>query len=214
MLAPLLGVAWGAILAWLLLARGRRVAVVTRFPSRHVAALETSFAGHARGAARRVGARLEAASGPIGRVLRGLVARRVAQREEAALSRELPVALDLLGVAVGAGCTPYLAVETAAEWSPPRPAAAFRSVLRACALGAGLEAALDDAPRAAPALAPLADALLAVRSARRAGRAGAGPASRSRSAPRSGGVPRPTRAGCRCGSSSPSSSSCCPRSCS
>ena len=34
-------------------------------------------------------------------------------------------------------------------------------MLRACALGAGLEAALHDATRAAPAIAPLADALLA-----------------------------------------------------
>ena len=37
---------------------------------------------------------------------------------DAELARELPVVLDLLGVAVGAGCTPYLAVEVAARWSP------------------------------------------------------------------------------------------------
>jgi tight adherence protein C len=67
----------------------------------------------------------------------------------------------LLGVAVGAGCTPYLAVEVAASWSPPAVAASLSAVLRACALGVSFDTALTDAVRATPRLRPLGDALLA-----------------------------------------------------
>jgi tight adherence protein C len=77
------------------------------------------------------------------------------------MAREVPVVLDLLGVAVGAGCTPYLAVEVAARWSPEVIAAPLTGVLRACALGVSFESALDDAARATPLLGPVADALLA-----------------------------------------------------
>ncbi len=95
------------------------------------------------------------------RVARSLTRRRGATREETALARELPVVVDLLGVAVASGCTPYLAVEVAARWGPPHAAAAFAGVLRACALGSGFAAALDDAAAGAPRLRGLADALLA-----------------------------------------------------
>jgi tight adherence protein C len=71
------------------------------------------------------------------------------------------VALDLLGVAVGAGCTPYLAIEVAVHWAPARVAAAFADVVRSCSLGFDLESALDATARATPQLRPLADALLA-----------------------------------------------------
>ena len=62
------------------------------------------------------------------------------------LARELPVVVDLLGVAVGAGCTPYLAVEVAARWSPAMVgrAARRRAALRARS-GSGSTRALDDA---------------------------------------------------------------------
>jgi tight adherence protein C len=77
------------------------------------------------------------------------------------VARELPVAIDLLGVAVGAGCTPYLAVDVAARWSPDPLAQVFREVLRRCSLGLDFEAALDTTTRGTPRLRPLADALLA-----------------------------------------------------
>jgi tight adherence protein C len=99
--------------------------------------------------------------GVVGRVvggLRGQVARR---RADAAVQRELPVVLDLLGVAVGAGCTPYLAVDAAADWAPPDLAARFGRVLRSCRLGASFPDALAELARDTPALAPVADALLA-----------------------------------------------------
>jgi pilus assembly protein TadC len=97
----------------------------------------------------------------VWRVLRALRARRGAQGADTELARELPVALDLLGVAVGAGCTPYLAVEVAARWSPAPLAAAFDDVLATCALGLDFESALDATARSSPRLRPLADALLA-----------------------------------------------------
>jgi Flp pilus assembly protein TadB len=75
--------------------------------------------------------------------------------------RELPVAIDLLGVAVGAGCTPYLAVEAAARWAPPTVAASLDAVVRACALGVGFADAWRDTAVRRPQLAPLADALSA-----------------------------------------------------
>jgi tight adherence protein C len=80
---------------------------------------------------------------------------------DAELARELPVLLDLLGVAVGAGCTPYLAVDVAVRWSPASIASPLAAVLRACALGVSFDAALDEAARATPRLRPVADALLA-----------------------------------------------------
>jgi tight adherence protein C len=80
---------------------------------------------------------------------------------ELTVKRELPVTVDLLAVAVGAGCTPYLAVDTAARWAPPTLAGWLDDVCRACALGRGFGDALDDLSRRVPSLQPLADALLA-----------------------------------------------------
>jgi tight adherence protein C len=109
----------------------------------------------------RLLARWTHSDGVVPRVLRSLNARRRSRGSDAALARELPVALDLLGVAVGAGCTPYLAIEVAVHWAPARVAAAFADVVRSCSLGLDLESALDAAARATPLLRPLADALLA-----------------------------------------------------
>jgi len=97
----------------------------------------------------------------VGRVLAGARARYHARRDGAALGAELPVTLDLLGVAVGAGCTPYLAVDMAARWAPPGMASRLAGVQDACALGATFADALDDLAARAPPLRPLADALLA-----------------------------------------------------
>jgi tight adherence protein C len=111
--------------------------------------------------ARSFAERVLSATGPVGRVVGAFTRRQRTRRVDAALERELPIALDLLGVAIGAGCTPYLAVEVASRWAPPVVAASFASVLGACALGASFDAALDDAARSAPPLQPLVDALLA-----------------------------------------------------
>jgi tight adherence protein C len=77
------------------------------------------------------------------------------------VARALPVTVDLLAVAVGAGCTPFLAVDAVAPWAPPVLGARLDEVRHACALGRAFEAALDDLASAIPRLRPLADALLA-----------------------------------------------------
>jgi tight adherence protein C len=100
-------------------------------------------------------------TGMIGRVVGSLVGRRRGRATDADVARDVPVVLDLLGVAVGAGCTPYLAVEVAARWSPASVGAPLAGVLRACALGVSFESALGDAARATPLLEPVAGALLA-----------------------------------------------------
>ena len=87
--------------------------------------------------------------------------RRRRRSDDAALGRELPVTVDLLAVAVGAGCTPYGAVEVAARWAPPELGIRLASVPRACALGAGFAETLDRLATDAPRLRPLADALTA-----------------------------------------------------
>ena len=158
----ILGLAWGALVAIPLVVRGRRVLVGHR-----VETLRSVSGGVVRTRVPDLLRRLElprrarSVVDPAVTVVRALVSGRRRRANDAELSRELPVVIDVLAVAVAAGCTPYLAVEVAAKWGPPRSAAAFDRVLRSCALGAGFELALDDAARAAPLLRPLADALLA-----------------------------------------------------
>ena len=78
---------------------------------------------------------------------------------DAAIGRELPVIVDLVGVALAAGCTPYLAIEHAARYGPARSAQSLRDVRRACTLGQSLDDALRDLGTATTALRPLADTL-------------------------------------------------------
>jgi tight adherence protein C len=160
----LLGAGWGLLLSLPLVRSGRRVAstarVATLIPTGRdsadvaVRGSEGARSWIARGAA-------AGRAGPVGRVLGSLIRRRRARAIEAALGRELPVAIDLLGVAVGSGCTPYLAVEVAAQWSPPLVAAPLTAVLQACALGVSFDTALADVARTTPRLRPLSEALLA-----------------------------------------------------
>jgi tight adherence protein C len=156
----LLGIAWGAIAAIPFVARAHRVALADRLGSpKRAESARPHLQLLARG--RSLPSRALGVTGPVGRVVGALADRQRERRVDAALERELPIALDLLGVAIGAGCTPYLAVEVASRWASPLVAASFGSVLGACALGAGFDAALDDAARSTPRLRPLVDALLA-----------------------------------------------------
>jgi tight adherence protein C len=82
------------------------------------------------------------------------------QRAELQIARELPVAVDLLGMAISAGCTPHLAVTLVAGWAPPSMSSWLDAVRRRCVLGAGLSVALSD-ELPSPQLHPLVDALLA-----------------------------------------------------
>ncbi|MFN8027600.1 MAG: type II secretion system F family protein [Acidimicrobiia bacterium] len=96
---------------------------------------------------------------PGSRVVLAPFTRRASIRRAAAVAAEVPVVVDLLAVAVGAGCTPYLAVEHAAKWSPPSVADALHAVVRACAFGASFADAWRDVARQLPQLESLADAL-------------------------------------------------------
>lgn len=89
------------------------------------------------------------------------LARRAATRSRAAVLAELPVTIDLLAVAVGAGYTPFLAVEVAAPWAPPVLQGRLRGVVAACRLGADFDRALDDLSRDQEELRGLTDALQA-----------------------------------------------------
>ena len=157
MLVLVLGLAWGALAATPLAMRARRQCVDIRLsPLRPVRAVPARTSPVVLS---RVVDPLSRSA--VGRVLAGARARHRARREGAALGADLPVTLDLLGVAVGAGCTPYLAVDMAARWAPPRMAARLAGVQHACALGTTFAEALDDVAARAPPLRPLADALLA-----------------------------------------------------
>ncbi len=154
----------GAVTVWLL---GSASGLVGALPLARAArrARVTSRLGElprARGAGEQRARRFAfPALGVVGRVAREIAAHRRARRDAAQLDRELPIALDLLAVAVGAGYTPFLALEVAAGWTPAAIASRLAAVPRACRLGIGLIDALDDLGRAAPALVPLAEALAA-----------------------------------------------------
>jgi hypothetical protein len=160
----MLGAGWGVLLGVPLVRRGHRVvsaahaAELVPVPRARLGAVAVRQRRMSTWAASFVA---WVRAGPVGRVLAAVVRRRRDGVADARLARELPVVIDLLGVAVGSGCTPYLAVEVAAKWSPPLVAAPLASVLGACALGVGFDAALADAARNAPLLRPVSDALLA-----------------------------------------------------
>ena len=148
-----LGVCWGLVVSAPLARRARRAAVASRLTPgsrpRH---------GDRSGClARRI---TRVVPAPVRRVWSGLSSRRASRRLDDAVTAELPVVVDLLAVAVGAGCTPYLAVDLAARWSPPNLARRLDGVRRACELGSGFEDALVSVATEVPCLAPLTDALL------------------------------------------------------
>jgi tight adherence protein C len=86
-------------------------------------------------------------------------ARRRRRRRDSAIANELPVVVDIVGVAVAAGCTPFLAIEHAARYGPKRIALLLHDVLQACALGQSLDDALRDLGASIPLLHSLAEAL-------------------------------------------------------
>jgi len=158
-LPTVLGLAWGALLAVPVARRAR--AVQPRARLRTIRAMHR----HATAPASRVRRWWHRLAATVPTPVRRVVARAREQRRQRAaddrIVAELPVTVDLLAVAVGAGCTPFLAVDTAARWAPPTLAAFLGGVRRACALGQSFGAALDDVAATAPSLRPLVDALLA-----------------------------------------------------
>ena len=101
----LLALAWGALAAAPLAVRARRERVDVRLRPLRPYRAEPSRPGFAR-ARRRLAV---GAPSALGRVLVDVRARRRSRRDNYRLGAELPVTVDLLGVAVSAGCTknPY-----------------------------------------------------------------------------------------------------------
>jgi len=97
--------------------------------------------------------------------LRALVAplreRRAARSAGRQNLRDLPMLVEVLGVAIAAGCTPLLALEQSRRWVPPGCGAPVDAVLRAYELGAAFPDALARGFGPVRAFAPLVDALAA-----------------------------------------------------
>ena len=69
------------------------------------------------------------------------------------------MAVDLVGVGVAAGHTPFLAVQLGAQWSPPLVGRELDATLKACGIGQSFDDALRELGRRAPATRGLADTL-------------------------------------------------------
>jgi tight adherence protein C len=147
-----LAIAWGAIAAVPVLYLARRQAAVAYARALAPASPRPGFVRF-RASALPAPARtvLAVASAPRRRRLR--------RAHDAAAQRALPVAIDLLAVATGAGCTPYVALEVAARWCPPQLGADLAAVPEACRLGDTFAGALRAMAQRTPALASVADTL-------------------------------------------------------
>jgi Flp pilus assembly protein TadB len=97
--------------------------------------------------------------GSFSRVLRAPGRARHRRRLDDDLARQVAVSVDLVGLAVAAGHTPYLAVELSAQWSPPLVAAELHAIVRGCSVGQAFDDGLQDAGRRTPALRSLTETL-------------------------------------------------------
>jgi tight adherence protein C len=95
----------------------------------------------------------------VARVLGTPGRRRRAHRDDIALVAELPVAIDLVGVAVGAGYTPLQALEIAGRWSPARAARELQRITRTTAIGTTFDDALAAVGRQSPPMRRLTETL-------------------------------------------------------
>jgi tight adherence protein C len=150
----MLGVAWGTLAATPLVTFARRRALSAR-----ASRLRPGIRTRSGRAGRLVQTGLRR-TGPLGRVVNGLVGRRRTRKRDGQLAADLPVTIDVLSVAVAAGCTPYLAVDVAARWSPLALSTPLFEVLHSSSLGVGFAEALDDLAVGTPRLRALANALL------------------------------------------------------
>ncbi len=82
-----------------------------------------------------------------------------ARRRSDDVTRALAVAVDLVGVGVAAGATPYIAVQLGATWTPAIVGSELQGVLRACDLGQSFDDALRELGVRVPSTRPLTEAL-------------------------------------------------------
>jgi pilus assembly protein TadC len=150
MIALLLAVAWGALAAIPIIAAARRTSARGR--ARH---LRPTRPRPTRSARSRF------APAPLRHVVDRVLTLRRAHKESGVIRRELPLVLDLLQVAVSAGCTPFRALELTIRWGPPSTGAVFGVAIDSTRLGSSLRDALDTLAIDAPTLVPVTDVLLA-----------------------------------------------------
>jgi pilus assembly protein TadC len=149
MTAQLLALAWGVVFAMPIVLAARRAG--TRRRARELGSPKVRPAS-------RLLPRLVPT--PVRHVLEPLGRRRRDRRAAREIGRELPLVLDLLQVAVSAGCTPYRALELTVRWGPPGCGAAFGTALDATRVGSSLHDALDALALGTPSLTPVTDVLL------------------------------------------------------
>jgi len=151
-----LAVAWGMLFATPLAARARRASAATRARPLRPLARRRRFVRFA-GPVRTLWAWPPIAS--TRRVVGAPRRLRAERRRADELAREVAIAVDLVGVGVAAGCTPFLAVDLAGQWSPPRAAAALAGAVRACGVGQSFDEALRELGARTPELRGLTDTL-------------------------------------------------------
>jgi Flp pilus assembly protein TadB len=150
-----LGVVWAGIVALPLAIRARRVTIAARAKPFREAPRRRSPPVAA--AVEWVRARPVVAS--VLRVVTAPRRRRAARRHADDIARALAIAVDLVGVGVAAGGTPYVAVELGAAWTPPVIGRELDVVLRGCAMGQSFDDALRKLGVRVPPTRPLTEAL-------------------------------------------------------
>lgn len=155
-LAMLLGMGWGVVISSPFLALARRSQIRGR--TRDLVARSTNGSRMTRRADR---ARPFSLPPAMVRVCSAPTRRRRARRARAALLDEMPVVVDLVAVAVGAGCTPFLAIELTTRFAPLRSRPLLAETLRRCALGMSFDESLRELGRCAEAFRPLTETLRA-----------------------------------------------------
>ena len=153
-----LAVAWGCGAALPFVALVRRVSAAERL--RRLTPRRVR-----RGRVVRAGAALSARVArcspvrSVARVVRAPTRARRNRRRDDEMARQIAVAVDLVGVGVAAGHTPYLAVQLGARWSPPLVARELDAAVRACAIGQSFDDVLREMGLRTPAARCLTDAL-------------------------------------------------------
>jgi len=153
-----LGIAWGGVASMPFLVLGRRMNAAARLRGLTPRRVRRGYLGRVV----RAGTAAVAAVPPartLGRVLRAPRRSRRRRRVDDAMARQVAVVVDLVAVGVGAGHTPYLAVELGARWSPPLVARDLDAVVGACAMGQSFDDALGELGRRTPAARGLTEAL-------------------------------------------------------
>jgi Flp pilus assembly protein TadB len=157
----LLAVGWAVVVVLPFVAIARRVAAAERLDGLTPARARPRRARRAMRALHRASARVQVFPlvRSVGRVLRAPSRSRRLRRRDDEMARQVAVAVDLVGVGVAAGHTPYLAMALGAQWSPPLIARELDAAVHACSMGQSFDDALREMSRRSPSARGLVDTL-------------------------------------------------------